>query len=105
MLFHARFSQKIDDLISCPLKSNSLAHDQSSGFLSKIDKALQPNQFKPHVATQAIHDWLALGGTISKQSCEYIAWLETLGIAIYPFMPELSRKIQLMTSEKTYASI
>lgn len=57
------------------------------------ERALQVDNFLPHIAVNAIGVWLKQGKKLHPQSDNYFWWLKALTLFIYPFMPKLGEAI------------
>ena len=99
--FHTRMAAAIELWMQVPVVPAHAPHTDSAELYQRIDQALQPHQFMPHLAVQAIQEWMNRGNTIVMQAEEYSAWLQALGVAVEPFMPQLAERIYLMTREQT----
>lgn len=92
--FHSAIQNHIASLIRKPIKFSNSPHEMHAKVLLAIDKALQPNHFKPHIVANMIKDWIKMGTLINPGSAEYDAWLKTFGCITYAIMPNVSKKIQ-----------
>ncbi len=95
--FQAKMTADIDEWLRSPVLPVRACHAAGAGLYARISVAMQPDQFKPHLAVLAIQEWMSRGAKIDHQTEEYAAWLQALGVAVYPFMPELAQKIHVMT--------
>jgi methionyl-tRNA synthetase len=99
--FQTEMEADIASWMLYPVMPVRAPHPDSAELYALVNEALQPAQFKPHLAVQAIQEWMSRGTSIDFQTEEYSAWLQALGTAVYPFMPELAQKIFVMTGEQT----
>lgn len=103
--FHDALQQQLRRLIHPPVRRTaSHPYPGSEDFFRKIDAALQPAQFRPHLAVQAIIEWLQLGEAIAADSADYAGWLKTLAEGAGPFMPDLSANIFTWLEEERLCS-
>ncbi|HHT9951449.1 TPA: methionine--tRNA ligase [Legionella pneumophila] len=79
--------------IAPPTVCDDFFKEQLNELLKTQGGALQPENYLPHLAVNAINHWIIQGKQLNQDSKHYFWWLKGLSLAIYPFMPNLGQTI------------